>query len=227
MIWVIIIAVTILVSVILAFRSMKDYRDLPASKQPLSLYLVRNRGALNTDLFQRLDQIVSVERIFKNGEDAVVIYGPTSLIQNFPELNLLELEDLLESSVKIDDVFAWGIQPKSGAVQKMGDIKRVNFWKELQLDEDQMVFWQVVCTPDGGVFQVTMRGIIVDPEPQKRVILSKLIDQKLQQETGLIREERKETTTHYFNAFKKRTLIPKEVSKFTLNADEILNILGL
>lgn len=224
MIWIILIGITIVVSLILTLRSMKDYHDVPSSKEENGLFLIRNRQGLSSN---KLDKVHSLERFFKGKEDALILYGPKSLMQSLPELNLLELEDPLGSQVKPDDAFAWVIQPKDSAVQKTGNINKVIFFNELDLEEDQIFFWQIVFSPEGYEFQSTIRGIIVDQSPHQRVLLSKLIDQKLKEETGLVREERRETTTQIFNAFKKRTLLPKETTKFTLSAKEILNLLGI
>lgn len=224
--WIILLGLVILVSTILAFRSMSNYRQIPPSLTN-SLYLIRSKGSLDSSLMKRLytfalnlDSIISLEALFKGGEVAWVIYGPSALLANFPQLNLLELEDYLVTSL-IDQSFAW-VMSKGTASLNLNS----NFLKKIELGEEQKFFWQIVCFPQTSQnnFQVTLRAVVIDKDAPQRLGLAKQLIKQLEQTN--LKQNRDETTAKIFADFKARSLIPTEVSRFILETDQILALLG-
>src|SRR5690348_3290960 len=102
MIWLVVFGVIIIISIFLALRSMKDYQDIPMDNLKYSLYLIRNRAAFNEEVLSQfhqkiasLDSHFSFERLFKGAEEALVMFAPNSVMNNFSELQPLEIEDYL------------------------------------------------------------------------------------------------------------------------------------
>lgn len=225
--WIILLALVTLISVILAYRSMRDYREIPATLTH-HLYLIRLKGALDSQVMkklytfaQNLDSIISLEVLFKGREVAWVIYGPSALFTNFPQLNLLELEDYLADSL-VDQSFAWVMSTKTSASLNLNS----HFLEKIELGEEQKFFWQIVCFPETpqNNFQVTVRGMVIDKDASQRLGLAKHLIKQIEQTN--LKQNRDETTSKIFADFKARSLIPREVSQFILTTDQILALLG-
>lgn len=246
MLWLLGFIIILVISLIMALRSMKDFEQVPGGGVEYGLFLVRNKLALNLETLEKIRQyieeagaIISFEKLFKGTDNAVAIYGPKNLISDFPELNLLELEDYLKDirqiedesnpkSISVNDAFAWMISPKNNP--KKPQTIKPGFLKLISLNSEQNFFWQVVTMPlkgKPGSFQVTIRAIVVDKNPVTRVELAKMFDKDIAEYTGLIAQSRQQTTAEIFDAFKKRTLIPKEVSGFILSLEEVLGLTGI
>src|SRR3990167_440594 len=101
LIWAILFLVVMGVSFVLAFRSMSDYREVPAPSVPFSVFLVGNPQALTLGNLQKLGEafikgkfIFSFERLFKGPKRALVVFGPVDVLQPFSQsLGLTEIED--------------------------------------------------------------------------------------------------------------------------------------
>jgi hypothetical protein len=139
LIYLISFVVILVVSFILALKSMKDYdKKTHFSESRGSLYLIRNPKAISEQLIQELSDLslkhnttFAIERLFKGQKSALVIFGKSNLLTNFPSLDLLELEDYVHNHPNISD--AWSVNPVGN---------RLDFG--LDLSESDQVWWQVV-----------------------------------------------------------------------------------
>lgn len=145
--WIILFAVIIFISFLLALRSMADFEESPTEKkQQYGLYLIRNSQALNKGILDSIHGLIlkdglliSLERLIKGGESALVVYGPQEILRNFEVLNLLELEDYTE--IDPTTLQAWEI-----GVRKQEKIKSIDsFFKSLpRLSGNEQLWWQLV-----------------------------------------------------------------------------------
>jgi hypothetical protein len=98
----IIFVLVLTASILLALRSMGNYRTKASqSKVPFGVFLVQKPEQLTVDTLNALyatltkeSRIISFERLAKGSRKALVIYGPKAVLTPFTELlGLLELED--------------------------------------------------------------------------------------------------------------------------------------
>lgn len=248
MLWIVLFVLIVLISAFLAWRSMKGYQELPEESLTHGLFLIKNLEALTGESIARLHSfalnnnlILSLEKLFKGKDSAIVIFGPANLSENFQELGLVELEDYLltakdsktpvfeEKKVNLNDSFPWTIQPKNNSKKDL--TIKTGFLKSEDLEVNQRFFWQIVLSPIRGTptnFQSTVRAIVVDPSPISRVEFAKKIDNQIQNFTGLSKKTTEvQSSAGIFESFRQRTLIPKEISPFVLSGEELMNLLGL
>lgn len=167
-VWILLFLIVLAVSLILAIKSMDDYRAQPLNFGAVySLFLIRKPDALTPKLLQQIyDQlsperlIISFERLFKGPKKALVVYGPESVLHPFfHDLDLLELEDY---SQKIYiPYFIWGVGKKKPdePLTLPGQL----FSNLPDISADEQFWWQVVLQPksDGGNFQAVIRAIVL------------------------------------------------------------------
>jgi hypothetical protein len=234
MIWIIIILAIIIISFILALRSMKNYQEVPTTKFPYGVFLIRNEnfvlqnGTLN-ELYKfclEANAIISIERLWKGSQKALVLYAPQNIGQFLPELELLEIEDYIEKEAKdnqkkasVDEVIVWNYHPKNEQELTIPE----TFLKDLQFNQDQNVFWQIVlnATKKENHFQLNCRVMVVEPDVHKRIELAKRIDQYIFNTLGLKKKETKDSISVLFDNYKKRVLVPVEVEGFVLSTQTI------
>lgn len=245
MIWVAAFFIIILVSAVLAFRSMKDYEEFPESLSLNAVFFLGNPQAFTAEALNRLHRLLlenknffSLERLIKGKERALVIFGPRELPNLFPELNLVELEDYLgeinpgiessnlEKKVDANQSITWLIEPKNNIKREMHVGLQL---KELNITPQQKVFIQIVGEPTGEkdetYFQSTLRVMVADSDPIERVNLAKIVNLAFQDATGLNKRSDSFPEVKKFESFKQRTHIPKEVADFKLTSREIFDIL--
>jgi len=243
-IWIALFFIIILVSAVIAFRSMRDFEEFPEDSSLNELFFIGNPQALTLQVLDKLHRLVSerknffsLERLIKGKEKAIVLFGPAELVNLFPELNLVELEDYLgepdsvgtrpdsEKKVSVNETLTWLIEPKNNDKRHM---HIGNQMKELIIGNEQKVFVQLVGEPqhgkDGTYFQSTLRLMVSDSDPVERVNLAKKVNQAFRDSTGLNKHEDSFPELKKFESFKKRTLIPKEVADFKLTSQEIFDI---
>lgn len=248
MIWIILFLAIVLFSAFLAWRSLKGYQELPPESLTHGLFLIKNKKALNKDTISRLysyalnaNLILSLEKLFKGEDSAIIIFGPSDLAGNFSDLDLVELEDYLQvpgnskttafedRKVSLNESFPWTIQPKNNSKKSL-TIKD-GFLNSEELGVSQRFFWQIVFTPIKGTaqnFQSTIRAMVVDPDPLNRVELVKKISLEIQNFTGLAKKtsENARSTAGIFESFRQRSLIPREISPFIITGEELLSLIG-
>lgn len=246
MIWIVLFFIIILVSAVLAFRSMRDYEEFPDSIATNTLFYIANPQKFNEaslgklhDFFWDRKQFFSLERLNKGQERALAFFGPKELPEILPELKLIEIEDYVsdltildvksdsEKTVSVNESLTWLLEPKSVLKKSLHVGSEI---KEIKLAQNQKFFMQIVCLGEntGGKkdFQVSLRVMVVDPDPVERVLLAKRVSEILETATGLKKHADNFPETKRFDSYKQRSLIPKEVSGFPLDAQEILALLS-
>lgn len=170
-IYVVLFILIILVSFILAWRSMKDYQTLPQTfKEEYGLFLIRKPQALTIAFLETIHQymltenlIISLERSFRGGQSALTIFGPKKMLRHTGAgLDLMELEDY-SGLFNSKDFLAWEVGIKSF------DHIFTDF--PLLPKEDQF-FWQVVmeARKKAGerIFQTQIRAVVFVKDPPVR-----------------------------------------------------------
>lgn len=230
----------------MAYRSMRDYEEFPDSLSLNSLFFIGNPQNLTADTLKKLHDLnlikkhfFSLEKLIKGKDKALVIFGSRELSKNFPELNLVEIEDYLasesnllspdsfEKKVNVNQVLSWLIEPKNNPKKMLHVGEEL---KKLNLEDDQKVFIQAVLMPIGNsggtVFQSTLRIMVAQVDSIKRVEFAKKINQTVTSSTGLNKHEDNFPESKKFDSFRQRSLIPKEVEEFSLSADEVLTLMA-
>lgn len=223
---------------------MRDYEEFPENLNLSSVFFLGNPNAFIAETLNKLHELLlekknffSIERLIKGKEKALVLSCPRELSGFFPELNLVELEDYLgeldpglsegnsEKKVNVNETLTWLIEPKNNAKRQLHIGSEL---KELELGEGQRVFIQLVGEPqkdgEGEHFQSSIRIMVSDSDSIERVNLAKRVNQVFENATGLKKHEDNLPEVKKFESFKKRALIPKEVSEFKLTAQEIFDI---
>lgn len=227
--WVIIITLVLGVSLILAKKSLRSYQEAPKKHFAYGLYLIRNPLYFNEATLKKIhdlclpDQhIISVEKLFKGMEVALCLYLPKNIVNQLEELNLLELEDYINKEY-LNTSFTFQITQKLSQKPLFTDPQ---FLKDLDI-EDQQFFWQVVVLPHkGDSFQATLRGMLIEKDPTKKIGTIKILERKITDQTGLVPQTKGKTQSSLFEWFKKRQLVPKEVKSFPLTSPEILSLVS-
>lgn len=233
-IWIALFFIIILISCVLAFRSMRDYEEFPESSGLNSVFFIGNTANFTVETLNKLHkfllndkQFFSLERLYRGKERALVIFGPGDLKVHLPELNLVELEDYIDGEgVSVNQSLTWLIEAKNNPKKILhigGELKN------LEIGPEQKFFIQIVCMPlanhSESTFQATLRVMAVEGDPSTRIQLAKKVDQAFSLATGLNRHEDDLPEMKKFESFKQRSLIPKEVTFFPISAQEIFNIL--
>lgn len=245
MIWIVAFFIIILVSAVLAFRSMKDYEEFPENENLNSLFFVGNASAFTEQSLDKLynafisgKRFFSVERLNKGKERALVIFGPREIAEILPELKLVEIEDYLadpnlpdqtniDKKASVNHAFTWLLEPKlnNKKVLHVGDEL-----KDLNLLQAQKFYIQIVCIPQAvsgeGKFQSTVRIMVLENDSIERVALSKKITQIVEIATGLNKRQDDFPEQKKFESYKQRSLIPKEVTPFPLTSREVYSLLA-
>ena len=120
-VWLVLFLLIIGISFLLAFRSMKDYHEIPQkSKLEYSLYLIRKSSSLSATLLQSIREslakrglVISLERLFKGTESALCIFGPKEILTGYSDLlSLLEIEDY-SGDFNGEDTTVWEVNSKA------------------------------------------------------------------------------------------------------------------
>lgn len=245
MIWIVLFLIIILVSAVLAFRSMKDYEEFPESLSLNALFFVGNPKNLSLESLKKLHeafssrkQFFSIERLNKGKERALVIFGPRDIARILPELNLLEIEDYLVDTNAIDynntdkkagvnQTLTWLVEPQ---VNNKKPLHVDSGIKNLELLENQKFFIQIVCVPENERssenFQSTIRLMVVDNDPTGKIDLAKKLKQSWETATGLNIQVDNFPEQRKFESFKIRSLVPREVTKFSLSGYDIFALVS-
>lgn len=178
-IWFVLFFIVIFVSVVLAYQSMADYQEVPRNwGVTYSLFLIQKPQNLTPEIIKKLyiatlsrGLILSLERLFKGGRQALVIYGPSQvLIGLVGDLGLLELEDYsLKLPTDSTHLAAWEVGIKSS---HNTPISLAGLFHTLPTLEDQEEFWwQLVLQPvkkDGkDSFQTKIRAVLIGRDSKR------------------------------------------------------------
>lgn len=216
----------VLISAILALRSMRDYHETASgSKTEYSLYLVRNIVNLNHHVFDKLYEqiqkkglVISLERLLKGRESALVIMGPKEVLEKFVmDLNLLELEDYTEK-IAVENVTVWEVGFRG---------KEINFslrelLQSLSLDGLEQLWWQVMFVPakERGKFRSQIRVAAVSLSAQRRTEILKIFTEN----EHLSKLPKPYSTSQLYDFYTKRSLVYDSQNP-TLAAAELLRII--
>lgn len=184
--WVALFLLILGISFVLAYRSMKDYQEIPAgAKVEYGLYLIRRMENLNANFLNSIGKllldgglIISLERLFKGNQTALTIYGPKKILEGFASaLNLLELEDYtLDCDSK--DVSIWEMGIGSGGLQNFDNSV---FESLSELGGEDQFFWQIILSvkksKEEVSFQTQIRAVIYSKDPVRRKMLTSLLQE--------------------------------------------------
>lgn len=176
--WVVLFILIIAISFVLAFRSMKDYQEIPQQgKAEYGLFLIRKPSGFNTMFLDELliktkgvNLIVSIERLFKDKKSALLLFAPKNILQNFfDQLDLIELEDYTPS-LSVKDTVVWEVGFKKNIPNEiMPNI--FSAFPDL-LGNDQF-FWQVIL----GGKRTQIRAVLYSEDPARLQMLATALQQ--------------------------------------------------
>ncbi len=168
LIWIALFLIVLAISLVLAIQSMADYETRPAHfSTPYTLFLVTKEKELNQDILQDLHRsllqkgfILSLERLFRGGRRALVLYGPSAILKPLSgRLGLIELEDYSKREIKPGQgVVAWEVG------RKAQDDKLVvgNIFQNIpEFTEEEEFWWQVVTQPTKDSFKSIIRAVVL------------------------------------------------------------------
>lgn len=179
MVWLLLVALTLVISFILALRSMSNYLHLPQNMaKNYSLYLVKNPKNISIDKFAG-SSFFSMEKLFKGGNNALVIFIDKEGARNFKAADVLELEDYTKAAwgegVK---VISWVLGVKPGLTTRSA------VWPSLSGGEQ--LWLQLTAMPAGkGKFKAILRLICLYNDPGRLEELQLEVEQTLK-DMGLL-----------------------------------------
>ena len=233
LIWAILFLVVMGVSFVLAFRSMSDYREVPAPSVPFSVFLVGNPQALTLGNLQKLGEafikgkfIFSFERLFKGPKRALVVFGPVDVLQPFSQsLGLTEIEDY--SRTVTGKMRAWEVGKKSPNAP-IGSIDILSYIPSLQ--EDEEFWWQVVLKPKANQqFTAIIRAVFRGSDEGRLVKLQEeLFDIGKPQDISVLPQAY--SSEKIIKFYQDRSLPLGSLShmgQLTLSAEEVYSLLGI
>ena len=207
----------ILISLMLAYLSMRDFEEGPEDFGPDNgLYLIKKPHPLTADLMDYLykvikkdNLIISLERLFKGRESALVIYGPKKALEALKKaLDLLELEEY----VKAETPTVWHIGTK-----KIGDYQKMTksiFSDFPKLEEGETVWYQLILQPEKKPrhFKGQIRVVVVSPDQRRKKLLAEALQIP---KNNLVKIPQPFSTTQMIEFYKKRSMLGRSRMKFT------------
>lgn len=217
--------IIILISVILAYFSMRDFQISPEDfGGQNSLFLIRKPQALTPQIIseihestQKMGLIITLERLFKGRESALVIYGPRRVLEGLdPALSMIELEDYLDGEI---NVTAWEI-----GIKKPKVFKESLFLNFPRLEVGEQIWYQLVLQARRGInkqFSSQVRVVVVSPEIQRR---EKLFND-LMNKSSLVKLPKPYSSAQMLDFYKKRSMLGSTYIKLT--GEEIIKLWSL
>ncbi len=227
-IWFGIFASIIFVSFILAFISMRNFREIPEKKVEYSLFLVGNPKALTNEIIAFLHKetsnsglVLSIEKLFKGKKEAVIIFGPKQILEKLKGLDLLELEDY----VKFDEnsIIAWEMGIGSGKKSEIA-----NFFTPLpELLDLEQVWWQVSLLAENKkpFFRAQIRVVVISPDEKRRKALGQII-----QNIGgeyIVKLPQAYSSLQILSLYNQRSVQPKHKFPLILGFEEVKRFIPL
>lgn len=241
-VWIILFLIIIIISFILALRSMRDYHEIPVhSKTAYSLYLIKNETNVTKDLLTRMNSIIdqkrlviSFEKLYKGSKKALVVYGPISILKTFfEELNLMELEDYTFNDNEGQSKLCWEISSKNFQGRPE---KSVGFYKALEgLDDGDQFWWQLVlqplCEKKGlsSMFKVMIRVVVITDSDEKNQKIKQALD-KIIKESELLILPQVYSSKQVFEFYQQRslsqTLLVSGEGHFVCSVEDVRQLLS-
>lgn len=238
-VWVFLIALLLLISYILAVRSMNNFRESAKSRGLVcSLYLVRNPKALSEAVLDQLyrlakekELIFSLEKLYRGSSRAVLIYSPQDLFKSFSkQLGLQELEDY--TSKTFPQWAVWEVGMKRVKAEKL---KQLNLDALIPaLSDREGVWWQVVLQPKrrDKVFQGSLRIVATGTDRSQVQHLKELLT-KLGYDQGLGLLPQAHSKEQLLSFYRERALLhggglesAAQTSSLSLTSREVLGLLS-
>lgn len=212
----------VLISALLAYLSMKDFKVTPGDfGGDLGLFLIRKPKALTSHVLASLGQmiakedlIISLERLFKGGESALVLYGPKKILSSFGgTLDLLELEDYAQAD---KDAHGWEIGVRKGEQPVSSSL----FYHFPKLNRQEQVWYQLVLRPKNGKkgFRCQIRAAVLS-EDRKRA--EELYEALLPKGGNFSKIPKSFSNSQIMDFYKKRSM---GQSDFVLSSDAIIKL---
>lgn len=217
--WIILFALIVLISFLLALRSMADFAQNPAPER-YTLYLIRRPQALTESILDamhgllRKDSLtISLERLIKGKQSALVIYGPIKIFKSFPALDLVELEDYAEGS--LENLQAWQM-----GVRHKNKFESISYFQGFPpLLPNEQFWWQLILKPQEKEEKYF--------EGQVRVIVKSERDLWQKRTAGeLVKVPKPFSRQQLVDFFKKRTFLQDKFNP-TLRSTAALQIVAL
>ncbi len=212
----------ILISFCLAFYSMRIFELKPNLKYEHATFLIRNPEQLNPQLLSsifadlaKMNLMISLERLFRGNQSALVIYGPKNILLKYKEkLDLLELEEY--ANVDINNIAVWEVGVK--------DIKQ--FKANLpELLEKEQVWVQLILKMGGKDLSLipTQMRIAVFSENLTRL---KELTENVQKsyENILPKIPKPYSKNQLLSFYKSRSFIKESGKNIKLNQEDVLNL---
>lgn len=237
MIWLILFIFVVVISFILAFRSMSDYRELPSNLGlPYSLYLIRKPQSLNEELIKKIydavipdKAVVSFEKLFKGGKQALVFYAPVKYATGFAgDLDLLELEDYSFKRQRLNEgEFFWELGFKNASTTEGLDKNLFGNIPELLPIEE--FWWQLALLPVAGEdarFKGVLRAMLWSKDGARALELKEGFT-KIGQNDNLAVLPQAHSDEQLLNFYRERSVPAGQSSQYSLGALDIKNLLSL
>lgn len=225
--WVALFLIVVAISFILAFRSMRDFQEIPhESKEEYGLFLIRQTHNFNTEVLDSILKhlyakglILSIERLFKGSQSALTLFGPKTVLHKFSsQLDLLELEDYA-SNLDNNHVSVWEMGVRGTDKSNPDSVNNI-FDEFPKLEEEDQFFWQVIPGKD----QTQIRAAIYTKDPVRRnMLLSLLQNLKL---GGLVKLPKPFSNEQMMSFYRLRSL-NKNDSSPVLSSEEVIHLLKI
>lgn len=232
-IWIVLFLLIIGVSFILAFRSMKDYQEIPRnSKVEYGLFLIRKTESFNVNILNSIGKlifnegfVISIERLFKGHQAALTIFGPKKILDEFTtELDLLELEDYT-LALKVLEISVWEVGVKDNKKLNIDSPNNI-FMNLSELGDEDQFFWQVILgvgkEGENLTFQTQIRAVVYSKDPSRKKVLTSSL-QELKQ--GELTKIPKPFSTEQMMDFYHLRVLSKDSSGPILNSEGIIRLL--
>lgn len=249
-IWVAVFVVIILVSLLLAIRSMRDYAAMPVhSDIQYSLYLIKNESGLTEEILTEIDHIInqkrliiSFERLYKGPKRALVVYGPVIILKQFVDtLDLMELEDysLKYNPPLPSGILSWEISSHNfRKIIKPITSQEINKpdidLSDIPLDDCEEIWWQLIiqpkCEKNGlqPLFKALIRVTVIASNDNRATDIKSKID-FLVKNTNLVTIPQIFSTAQTLDLYQKRSLpqrlLDKEGGHFIVVLEDIKDLL--
>lgn len=217
--WVLLFALVIAISFVLALKSMADFQEIPEhAGAEYGLFLIRKPQVLNTQMLTFIHQnllkeglIISFERLIKGTQAALVVYGPKKMLFNIKDvLDLLELEDY--TSVNQDNFLAWEIGVRHPDVPQFP-----------ALSANDQLWWQLILSAKKDQhFHPHIRMVVVSDDSIKRESLKMAFSEMSPDK--FVRLPKDFSDIQLLEFYKKRGF-RKDSKNRNLRFEEVLNLL--